>query len=679
MREPRVLQGIFSLFLSTTSPTTDSNSSRTARSTPVLVIRPPAQPPLTERDWEPPSALGVCSPEGFKSEPSISELRPYTPSPSVSTFASSSVTSSTVATPTADPPAQSEVARVLERASEALLLHAQRSSESLTSESAYSDTNTAPEAFDAAEPEDDKPEPEKIPEIDPESKAVEVRPEQVLSDPAVESLRVERPLSPVAVGLAASSVSTVSRERTKPTIRPSLLSFFSRWADKRPPSGKDQKDKQLGPISSSQGLGGQHESSINGSAFTRLRNKSTDRLAALLGGGEDIKPSSSSIRSSRFKIGSRRTNSGSFQTGERTDSGVARATPQTAAQISPPPSPLPEARAEPAADVDPLAEGSSVRSSQRGRAIELRSSAGTPNKPLLARSPSEEPIGGEPVLISGHPQTEPQSDPELDPVLSEPVQQPAAETASRDLPTPPRSRSPSPIRKKLRDKRARTGSLRDLLKRSDSTKSKKQERFTPPTPFIAWITQHTHRPPPSEPPLPALPTPLATPHLSLPPENLSPVIETSPTDTSRILSLVWYPPELIRSPYASGISLSEYVNNSNPPAPFDERESSISARLSGLPEPIDEAISQPNHPHSFYLQPPNSGATNHIANISSSTVQAQSTPERKSPAKLRRKQRPGNKTRKPRTPPTSYSVLSRRRSRGRHESTESVAGSSIGP
>ncbi|CUA67545.1 SH3 domain-containing protein C23A1,17 [Schizosaccharomyces pombe 972h-] [Rhizoctonia solani] len=655
-----LVESNFSLFLSTTSPIIDSNSSRTARSTPVLVIRPPAQPPLSEPDWEPPSALGVCSPEGFKSEQSISELRPYTPSPSVSTFASSSGTSSTVATPIADPLARPEVAQVLERATEALLLHNRPSSESLTSESVYSFTDTAPETFDPAEPEDEEPEPEKIPEIDLEPKPIEVPREQVLSDCAVESLRVERPLSPVAVGLAASSASTISR---KPTIRPSLLSFFSRWADKRPPSDKDHKDKQSGPISSLQGTGVHHESSGNGSAFTRLRNKSTDKLAALLSGGEEIRPSSSSIRSSRFKIGSRRTYSGSVRTGERTDSGVVQATPQTIAQISPPASPTPDARAElPAdADADPLGEGSSVRSSERGRAIESRSSTESPNKRLPARSPSEEPIGGEPVLIS-----------------------------IRATPRPNSNPIPSSIPKKLKDKRARTGSLRDLLKKSDSTKSKKQERLTPPTPFIAWITQHTHRsPPPEQPlpalplsvlPLPALPTPLATPHLSPPPENLSPVIETSPTDTSRILSLVWYPPELIRSPYASGISLSEYhVNGPNPTAPFDERESSISARLSNLPEPTEEPVSQPDHSHPFYLQTPPSGATNPVASISSSTVHAQPSPERKSPAKLRRKRRPGSKAYKPRTPPTSYSALARKHSRSRHESTESVAGSSIGP
>ncbi|CAE6504244.1 unnamed protein product [Rhizoctonia solani] len=629
------------------------------------------QPPLTEPDWEPPSALGVCSPEGFKSEQSISQLRPSTPSPSVSTFASSSVTSSTVPTPPVDPPARPEVTQVLERATEALLVHVQQSSESITSGSVYSENDTAPDIFEAPGQEDDRPDPEKIPEVD-----LEPQPERVLSDSAVESLQVQRPLSPVAVGLTASSASTVSRDR-KPIIRPSLLGFFSRWADKRSPAAKDQKDKQSGPISSATYF--QDESTNSGSAFTRLRNKSTDRITAFLTGGEDVKPSSSSIRSSRFKISNRRANSGSVRTSERTESGSAQPVAQTVAQLSPPASPVPEARALPAGDADPPAEESSVRSSERGRAIESRSSIGTRTKPLAVRSPSEEPIGGEPVLISGHSQADLQSDPELDTVLPEPVEQPTAEAASRDLPTPPRSRSPSIFRKKLKE-RARTGSLRDLLKKSDSTKSKKQERLTPPTPFIAWITQHTHRSTAPEPPLPPLPTPLATPHLYPPPENLSPVIETSPTDTSRILSLVWYPPELIRSPYASDVSLSEYrVNNANPAAPFDERDSSISARLSNLPEPTDEEISQPNQSYPFYLQPPLSAPTNNVTSASTSTIHAQPSPDRRSPAKLRRKHRPGKKSNKPRTPPTSYSALSRKHSRARHESTESVAGSSIGP
>ncbi|CAE6414215.1 unnamed protein product [Rhizoctonia solani] len=668
-----LVESNFSLFLSTTSLAIESNSSRSARATPVLVIRPPAQPPLDEKDWEPPSALGVCSPEGFKSEQSISQLRPYTPSPAVSTLAPSSVTSSTAATPTVDPSARPEVAQVLERASEALFLHAQRSSESITSESAYSDTDTAPETFGPAEPDDDRPESEKIPEIDLEPKSPELPPEQILSDSAVESLRVERPLSPVGVGLAASSASTVSRDRKMPAVRPSLLGLFSRLTDKFSPPGKDQKDKQAQPIPSSHEPAVQHDSFTHGgSPFTRLRNKSTDKLSILLGVGGDIKPSSSSIRSSRFRLGSRRTNSQSLRTAEKTDSGSGQQPSQIIAQISPPASPVLEARPVSAADADIHAEDISMRSSERGRAIQLRSSAESPNKPLSARSPSEEPIGGEPVLISG----DLQSNLELNPVLPESVQY-SAENASRDLPTPPRSRSPSLFRKKLRDKRARTGSLRDLLKKSDSTKSKKQERFTPPTPFIAWITQQTHRSPQSEPPLPALPTPLTTPPLSLPPENLSPVIETSPTDTSRILSLVWYPPELIRSPYASDISLSDSrANNPNPAAPFDERDSSIATRLSGLPEPVDEPTSQPNN--LFYLQPPFPEAPSHIANASSSTVHAQPISERRSPAKLRRKHRPGNKTNAPRTPPTSYSALSRKRSRGRHESTESVAGSSTG-
>ncbi|CAE6413600.1 unnamed protein product [Rhizoctonia solani] len=675
---PSLLESNFSLFLSTTSSITDSNSSRNAREPPVLVIRPPAQPPFADKDWEPPSALGVCSPEGFQSEQSISQLRPYTPSPSVSTFASSSITSSTVATPSADPPAQPEVAQVLERATEALILHTQRSFESITSQSVYSDPDTAPDTFEPAPSDDDKPEPEKIPEIDLEPKEIEVPSEAILSDSAVESLRVARPLSPVAAGLETSSASTVSRDRTKPTIRPSLLGFFSRWADKRSPANKEQKDRTSGPVSS-QGSGARNDSTDGGSAFTRFKNKSTERLTALLAGGEDIKPSSSSIRSSRFRIGGRRTDSGSIRMAERVDSGVAQLVTQSLAQISPPSSPTPEARTLAVADTDIPAESISVRSSERGRAVESRSSARTHNKALPTRSPSEEPIGGEPVLIS----TDVQSDTDHDPVLPGSVQQLVPENTSRDLPTPPRSRSPSLFRKKLREKRARTGSLRDLLKKSDSTKSKKQDRSTPPTPFIAWITQHTHRSPPPEPPLPVLPTPLATPHISLPPENLSPVVETSPTDTSRVLSLVWYPPELIRSPYASGISLSEYhdrTNSSNPAAaPFDEHASSISSRLPGLPEPSDETGSQSDPLYSFYLQPPLSGATSRVASLSSSTIHASTTSDRRSPAKLRRKQRPENKTKTSRIPPTSYSALSRKQSRSRQESTESVAGSSIGP
>ncbi|CAE6524416.1 unnamed protein product [Rhizoctonia solani] len=712
MREPRVLQSHFSVFLSTTSPTIDSDSSRTARSTPVLVIRPPAQPPLTEPDWEPPSALGVCSPEGFKSEQSISQLRPSTPSPSVSTFASSSVTSSTVPTPPVDPPARPEVTQVLERATEALLVHVQQSSESITSGSVYSENDTAPDIFEAPGQEDDRPDPEKIPEVD-----LEPQPERVLSDSAVESLQVQRPLSPVAVGLTASSASTVSRDR-KPIIRPSLLGFFSRWADKRSPAAKDQKDKQSGPISSATYF--QDESTNSGSAFTRLRNKSTDRITAFLTGGEDVKPSSSSIRSSRFKISNRRANSGSVRTSERTESGSAQPVAQTVAQLSPPASPVPEARALPAGDADPPAEESSVRSSERGRAIESRSSIGTRTKPLAVRSPSEEPIGGEPVLIS--------VSGSLYPLATTPSR-PACADRLGPLPGRP------PIRSRARHRTTRTSraahrggrlegppntsalsftiDFQEEAKREGQnwitsglaqeigfgtlefyhyyyfdyetnsmrqTKSKKQERLTPPTPFIAWITQHTHRSTAPEPPLPPLPTPLATPHLYPPPENLSPVIETSPTDTSRILSLVWYPPELIRSPYASDVSLSEYrVNNANPAAPFDERDSSISARLSNLPEPTDEEVTQPNQSYPFYLQPPLSAPTNNVTSASTSTVHAQPSPDRRSPAKLRRKHRPGKKSNKPRTPPTSYSALSRKHSRARHESTESVAGSSIGP
>ncbi|KAF8683249.1 hypothetical protein RHS04_01912 [Rhizoctonia solani] len=689
MQEPRALQSNFNLFLSTTSPITDSNSSRNARDPPALVIRPPAQPPFPDKDWEPSSALGVCSPEGFKSEQSISQLRPYTPSPSVSTFASSSATSSTVATPSLDPPAQPEVFQVLERATEALLLHAQRSFDSITSESVYSHPDTAPDTFQPArshaDDDDGRSELEKIPEIDLEPQSIEPPSQPILSEPAVESLQVARPLSPVAAGLATSSVSSISHDRTKPNIRPSLIGFFSRWADKRSPAPKEQKDRASGPVSS-QGSGARNDSTNGGSAFTRFKNKSTERLTALLVGGEDIKPSSSSIRSSRFRIGGRRANSGSIRTTDRVDSSnVAQSITQGVAQISPPSSPVPAARALEVADTDVPPESSSTHSSERGRAVGPRSSARMYDKPLPIRSPSEEPIGGEPVLIS----TDVQSDAEHDPVLPEPADQPVQENSSRNLPTPPRSRSPSLFRKKLREKRARTGSLRDLLKKSDSTKSKKQDRFTPPTPFIAWITQHTHRSSPSElpePPLPALPalaTPLATPHISPPPENLSPVVETSPTETSRILSLVWYPPELIRSPYASGISLSEYHDRANNPgsaaAPYDERASSISSRLPGFSEPADETGSQSDPPYSLYLQPPLFGATSRVASLSSSTIHALTTSDRRSPAKLRRKHRPGSKSKTSRIPPTSYSALSRKQFRSRQESTESVAGSSTGP
>lgn len=144
--------------------------------------------------------MGVCSPEGFKSERSISEFRPYTPSPSVSTFAPSSVTSSTVSTPRIEHPLKREISEVLQRATEALALHAQRSLDSITSESAYSDPGTAPESFDGAE-EEDEFEPRKNSEVDLTSKPLEL---PALSESAAESLQVERPLSPVAGGLRMS-------------------------------------------------------------------------------------------------------------------------------------------------------------------------------------------------------------------------------------------------------------------------------------------------------------------------------------------------------------------------------------------------------------------------------------------------------------------------------------------
>ncbi|KAF8755890.1 hypothetical protein RHS01_04893 [Rhizoctonia solani] len=565
------------------------------RDPPALVIRPPAQPPFPDKDWEPSSALGVCSPEGFKSEQSISQLRPYTPSPSVSTFASSSATSSTVATPSLDPPAQPEVFQP---------------------------------ARSHADDDDGRSELEKIPEIDLEPQSIEPPSQPILSEPAVESLQVARPLSPVAAGLATSSVSSISHDRTKPNIRPSLIGFFSRWADKRSPAPKEQKDRASGPVSS-QGSGARNDSTNGGSAFTRFKNKSTERLTALLVGGEDIKPSSSSIRSSRFRIGGRRANSGSIRTTDRVDSSnVAQSITQGVAQISPPSSPVPAARALEVADTDvPPKVAVHIRANvaerwDRGRLPECTISLFLLGR--LLRSPLE---------------TDVQSDTEHDPVLPEPADQPVQENHQ--------------------------GTSRHLR------------------------ALHTHRSSPSElpePPLPALPalaTPLATPHISPPPENLSPVVETSPTETSRILSLVWYPPELIRSPYASGISLSEYHDRANNPgsaaAPYDERASSISSRLPGFSEPADETGSQSDPPYSLYLQPPLSGATSRVASLSSSTIHALTTSDRRSPAKLRRKHRPGSKSKTSRIPPTSYSALSRKQSRSRQESTESVAGSSTGP
>lgn len=178
----------------------------------MLVIRPPVQPPLTQSDWEPPSAFGVHSPEGFKSEQSISRLRPYTPSPSVSTFAPSSATSSSVTTPRADlPPAHPAVPHVLQKATEALALHAQQSSDSISSESHYSDPGVAPEsvlsdeaataqeAYESAESIETAEPVQSIPEPEPaEAQSVDLHDEIALSSPAVESLQVERPLSPVA-------------------------------------------------------------------------------------------------------------------------------------------------------------------------------------------------------------------------------------------------------------------------------------------------------------------------------------------------------------------------------------------------------------------------------------------------------------------------------------------------
>lgn len=185
----------------------------------MLVIRPPVQPPITQDDWEPPSAFGVHSPEGFKSELSISQLRPYTPSPAVSTLAPSSASSSSVSTPRADLPVHPEVHHVLQKATEALALHAQQSSDSISTESHYSDPGELPESvvddaetaqeavtpaesLETAEPTDTDP-PAELPQVEAESvhsieaQSVDLH-DVALSEPAVESLQVARPLSPVA-------------------------------------------------------------------------------------------------------------------------------------------------------------------------------------------------------------------------------------------------------------------------------------------------------------------------------------------------------------------------------------------------------------------------------------------------------------------------------------------------
>lgn len=383
----------------------------------MLVIRPPVQPPLSQSDWEPPSAFGVHSPEGFKSEQSISRLRPYTPSPSVSTFAPSSATSSSVSTPRADlPSAQPEVTHVLQKATEALALHAQLSLDSISSESHYSDPGvfsesvvsdeavTAQEASESAESiETAEPVPDAIQSIpdavqslpEPaEAESVDIHDEVALSSPAIESLQVDRPLSPVAVELASSS-STSTSYRPQPIMRPSLLGFFSRWTDKRSPSLKERSDSPPPPR-------------IETPPASTNANRSSDRLglAAHIAGTEEVKSSASSFKSSVFRKSSLRglrLNSSSLRKAARTDSGpvppLPSATPSI--QVSPPPSAVPETRTVLVADVDfPLEENGG----KRRRVLESQSSVGTfrSKAPTQARSRpvSEEPIGGEPVLIS---------------------------------------------------------------------------------------------------------------------------------------------------------------------------------------------------------------------------------------------------------------------------------------
>ncbi|KAG8689663.1 hypothetical protein FRC08_010833 [Ceratobasidium sp. 394] len=482
-----------------------SQQSSRAKSTPVLVIRAPVQPPLSQEDWEPPSALGVQSPEGFKSEISISRLRPYTPSPSVSTFAPSSATSSSATTPTALPAARPEVPHVLHKATEALALHAQQSLDSVSSESIYSDPGVAPESLfddepkavgsvEAIEPvehvEPIEPtehvelevEPQVEPEVEPEVESqvesqveLQVEPEEptspveisehdnqsIVTDPAFESLQVARPLSPVAVELASSSAGT---SHSQPIIRPSLLGFFSRWADRRSPSLKESKSR---PTSSAEPSDSQPPPSAPTPTLQQdppplstvvSRNESTERL-----GKDPVKPSSASFKSSVF----RKSSFGGLRLGKssRADRGPTPPLPPLPSPATPdihviPP---PETRTVLVADVDLPPEAQSVRSGKRRRRfLESQSSAGTSRSKAAQEASPEEPIGGEPVLISS--QLQPQSDePELDDTLL-PLPVPEA----RNLPTPPRSRSPSIFRQKLGGRRYRKGSLGDLLRKSSS-------------------------------------------------------------------------------------------------------------------------------------------------------------------------------------------------------------------
>jgi len=656
-----------------------SQQSSRSKSTPILVIRAPVQPPLSQDDWEPPSALGVQSPEGFKSELSISQLRPFTPSPSVSTFAPSSATSSSATTPTAPPPARSEVPHVLHKATEALALHAQQSLDSISSESVYSDPGVAPESLFDDEPpkpvESVEPAEHVEPQVEPEepTEPVEI-PEHdnqsIVTDPALESLQVARPLSPVAVELASSSSAGTSH--SQPIIRSSLIDFFSRWANKRSPSLKEPKSRPTSgaepsdpqPPLSAPAATLRHDSTPPLSTVVS-RNKSAEKLGSTL---EDVKPSSASFKSSVFK----KSSFGGLRLGKssRADHGPTPPLPPLPGtpdiHITPPP----ETRTVLVADVDLPPEAQSVRSGKRRRRfLESQSSAGTSRSKAAQEVSPEEPIGGEPVLISS--QLQPQSDePELDDTL---VPLPVPE--ARNLPTPPRSRSPSIFRQKLGGRRHRKGSLGDLLKKSGPSKQRKEDRPANSPAFFSWLTSYTHRSQNQN--KQTLPTPSASPNPLLSIAPPAPASIPDPSSPERVLSLVWYPPELIKSPYASNTSLDRIRAPHPTPAPLEEYERNAS------PPPLSvrttKSAPQPRSPKPFYaLDPYPGGGDNHIKSASSSTIHAPSTSSsRRTPAKLRRRRRPSKKAdkSKPQIPPTSYPpALSRNHSRV-SASRESVNGS----
>ncbi|QRV97413.1 hypothetical protein RhiJN_25432 [Ceratobasidium sp. AG-Ba] len=691
------------------------------KATPVLVIRAPVQPPLSQDDWEPPSAFGVQSPDGFKSELSISQLRPYTPSPQVSTIAGSD-TSSSVATPRGIPP-RSQVADVLQKATQALALHAQQSldslsSESVYSESVYSDPGVAPESLfdepvgpETVEPEAVEEVEEVAEEVDEQvveevteevvdevvgdaidSESVELGDEQlalaepeptldpeehteianipddsqsIVTNPAFESLQVARPLSPVAVALSSSSSS-----HSQPIIRSSLLGFFSRWADKRSPSLKDKER----PASAAEPSGSapppsahRHDSTTSApaghllSSFTN--NRSTDLLST---NHEPVKSSAASIKSSVFK---KPSFGGLKLSANRKNSGPVPPLPPLPSpgdnpevRVTPPPS---GTRTVLVADTDLPPEAQSVRSGKRRRRILESQSSGATSQSKPARQSVEEPIGGEPVLISA--QLQPQSE-RGDTILSLPHPE------TRNLPTPPRSRSPSIFRQKLGAR-----SFRELVRRSGQSK---QRPANSPA-FLSWFASYTHRSHTQNPTenenetRQILPTPSATPD-PLPP---TPSDAASPTSPERVLSLVWYPPELIKSPYASNTSVDRIRAPHPTPATFEEFE----RNLSPPPTSVRTASSTPQPSSRSYLNPfytldpyPGKGPNE---TRSSSTIHAPSTSSsRRTPAKLKRRRRPTKTTSSKkadkstlRTPPTSYTpALTRNHS----YSTESVAGTS---